>query len=87
MKMNMKKLNDMVIALGAPRSNFEKKLLNTTASIRFAMSGSIANKSTTALAVVDTEQMNAIKNSVQMSVGFIRLTAILAAACTVAAML
>lgn len=85
--MNMEKLNSLVIALGAPRSNFEKKLLNTAVSIRFAMSGSIANESTVALAVVDTEKMNAIKDRVQMLVGFIRLTAILAAVCTVAAML
>lgn len=83
--MNMEKLNSLVIALGAPRSNFEKKLLNTTASIKFAMSGSIANRSTVALAVVDTEQMNAIKDRVQMLVGFIRLTAILAVICAAAA--
>lgn len=85
--MNMEKLNDLVIALGAPKNVVEKKLLNVAVSITFAMSGSIANESTTALAVVDTEKMNAIKDRVQMLVGFIRLTLIMAIVCTVAAML
>lgn len=81
----IEKLNKKIIALGAPKNKLEKTLLNVASEIRFAMSGSIANESTVALAVVDTEQMNAIKDRVQMLVGFIRLTAILAVICAAAA--